>query len=296
MNFNLMIWLKAFRLRTLPLALASIGLGSFLAAREHSFNLRVTLLCLLTTTFLQILSNLANDYGDFVNGADSIHREGPQRMVQSGNVSPRTMKMAIIIFSLLSAISGLLLIYRENIYFFGPLGIMAIIAAITYTAGKKPYGYAGLGDLSVFIFFGLTGVIGSYYLQTHSYHWQILLPAFSCGVFSVAVLNINNIRDIEADRLAGKNTIPVRIGREKARKYHSFLLASGLISTILYNLFEYKSIWQFSFLLIFPLLLKNLRAIQSKETPKDLDPYLKQMALCCLLFVLTFGIGNLIDF
>jgi 1,4-dihydroxy-2-naphthoate octaprenyltransferase len=291
---NYKLWLQAFRLRTLPLAMASIGLGSFIAASKGMFSLRVTVLCLLTTLFLQILSNLANDYGDSVHGADSSHREGPQRLVQSGNISGNDMKKAMAVFTVLSAVTGFSLIYGENLLFFIPLGLLAITAAITYTVGTRPYGYAGLGDLSVFIFFGLVGVIGSFYLQAHQFSWNILLPAFACGFFSTAVLNINNLRDLNSDKLAGKNSLPVRLGPEKARIYHCFLLTAGLLCAVLYTVREYRTPWQLLFLLIIPLLVINGKNIWVRQKPSELDPFLKQMAITTLLFVLTFGIGNIL--
>ncbi|MFN8578716.1 MAG: 1,4-dihydroxy-2-naphthoate polyprenyltransferase [Candidatus Sericytochromatia bacterium] len=287
-------WVSAFRLRTLPLALSSIGLGSFLAASQGLFNLRITSLCILTTIFLQILSNLANDYGDSIHGADSIDREGPTRAVQTGNISKEQMKKGIILFTILSIISGLYLIHDQNLLLFIPLGFLSIIAAITYTVGKKPYGYAGLGDISVFIFFGLVGVLGSYFLQAHNFNWTLLLPAFSCGFFSTGVLNINNIRDINSDKLAGKNSIPVRLGGEKARVYHIILLFLGISSSVLYTLLNNKSVWQWLFLVSIPLFIINAKNVYNKKTAQEVDPYLKQMAISTLIFVLTFGIGNIL--
>ena len=203
-------WISAFRLRTLPLALSSISMGGFLAASSGQFNGLIFFLCCLTTIFLQILSNLANDYGDSVNGADHSGRTGPERAVQSGVISARQMKNAVITFVLLCLLSGISLLlvsfgwnWRILLLFFG-LGILSIIAAVAYTIGKRPYGYAGLGDISVLIFFGLIGVMGSLYLFTKELSGLKILPALSCGFFSIAVLNINNIRDIESDRKAGK--------------------------------------------------------------------------------------------
>lgn len=287
-------WVKAFRLRTLLLSMSCIGLGSFIAASRGFFNLKVTLLCLTTTLFLQILSNLANDYGDTVSGIDGEHREGPQRLVQSGNISMESMRNAIIIFTLLSAFSGLSLIYGENLMLFLPLGFFSILAAITYTIGRRPYGYAGFGDISVFMFFGLVGVMGTYYLQAHNFDTSLILPASACGFFATAVLNINNIRDINSDKLSGKNSIPVRLGGYKARIYHCFLLASGFLSAVLYTILEYKSPWQLLFLVIVPMLIINAKSIVSKQLASEIDPYLKQMSITTLIFVLTFGIGNLI--
>lgn len=287
-------WIKAFRLRTLPLAMASISLGAFLAASQGVFNFKVTALCVSTTLFLQILSNLANDYGDSIHGADRVEREGPQRAVQSGDITPQQMKKGIFVFTILSIISGLFLIYGENLLLFIPLGLMSIVAAITYTVGKKPYGYAGLGDISVFIFFGLVGVLGSYFLQAHTIDWLLLLPASSCGFFSTGVLNINNIRDINSDKMAGKNSVPVRLGPEKARIYHCILLIMGIASTIIYTILKYNSPWQWLFLISLPLFFINAKNVYTKQTAKEVDPYLKQMAISTLVFVFTFGIGNLI--
>jgi 1,4-dihydroxy-2-naphthoate octaprenyltransferase len=289
-------WLSAFRLRTLPLALACIGMAGFLAAAAGQFNLLLFVLCCLTTVLLQILSNLANDYGDSVNGADHADRTGPMRAVQAGIISAAQMKKAVVVFVLLSLFSGLSLLWfsfgwnwRALALFFG-LGLLSIAAAIGYTVGKKPYGYIGLGDISVLIFFGLVGVLGSYYLFTHSVTWMELLPAISCGVFSIAVLNINNIRDIESDRSAGKFSIPVRIGKPKAVTYHWVLLIIGLSAALGYTVLQYQSLWQFLFLATVPLFIKNGMSVQNRPS-SELDPFLKQMALSTLLFVLLFGLG-----
>ncbi|MBS1508741.1 MAG: 1,4-dihydroxy-2-naphthoate polyprenyltransferase [Bacteroidetes bacterium] len=296
---NVKAWLSAFRLRTLPLSLSCIGMGGFLAASQSKFNVVIFTLCCTTTIFLQVLSNLANDYGDTVNGADHAERIGPQRAVQSGAISAVQMKLAMVVFILLSLISGISLLLVsfgwdiKAIVFFLGLGLLSIVAAVAYTVGKKPYGYMGLGDLSVFIFFGLVGVLGSQYLFTKALTITQVLPALSCGFFSIAVLNINNIRDIESDRTAGKYSIPVRIGKAKATQYHWFLLIGGVVSALAYVILNFDSPWQFLFLLSVPLLLVNGRAVSSLPSEK-LDPFLKQMALSTLLFVLLFGIGSLV--
>jgi 1,4-dihydroxy-2-naphthoate octaprenyltransferase len=294
-------WVSAMRLRTLPLTLSSVGMGSFLAASYGAFRWDVFVLCALTTVFLQILSNFANDYGDSVNGADHSGRQGPMRAVQSGSISASQMFRAIIVLSVLALCSGISLLWIalqqstvETILFFFGLGLLSIVAAITYTAGKKPYGYAGLGDLAVIIFFGWVGVLGTFYLFTHQFDLLMILPATSCGLFATAVLNVNNIRDIESDSKAGKKSIPVRIGRENATKYHWTLLAGGLLCSIVYVIANYKDGWQFLFLLTLPLFFKNAIGIYQKEKPSEIDPYLKQMALTSLIFMLTFGIGQLI--
>jgi 1,4-dihydroxy-2-naphthoate polyprenyltransferase len=296
---NTRVWIKAFRLRTLPLALSSIAMGGFLAASVNAFRWDVFLLAVLTTIFLQVLSNLANDYGDSIHGADSIDRKGPSRAVQSGAVSKSQMLTAILILVVLSLASGIALLLIafgldwSALFFFFGLGVLSIMAAIAYTVGRRPYGYAGLGDFSVLIFFGLVGVMGSYYLYTREISRYEVLPALSCGFFSIAVLNINNIRDIESDRKAGKFSIPVRIGREKAVVYHWILLLLGIGSAIAYQWTLYSSPVQFIFLLTLPLFLFNAISV-AKKPSEALDPFLRQMAVSTLLFVILFGIGLLI--
>ena len=293
-------WISAFRLRTLPLSLSSIGMGAFLAAAQGKFNGLIFGLCCLTTILLQILSNLANDFGDTVNGADNARRKGPSRAVQSGAIQVGAMKTAIAVFVVLSLCSGiatLLVAFGMDasllITFLG-LGLLSIVAAVMYTVGRKPYGYAGLGDISVLIFFGLVGVIGSLFLFTKNISSWSFLPALACGFFSIGVLNINNMRDIESDRIAGKLSIPVRIGKKKAGYYHWFLLLGGLLAATIYNLLNFQSPFQFLFLLSLPLFLSIGKAVNERPS-EELDPYLKRMALSTLLFVVLFGAGQLIS-
>ncbi|QNF34627.1 1,4-dihydroxy-2-naphthoate polyprenyltransferase [Adhaeribacter swui] len=294
-------WVSAFRLRTLPLALASIGMGSFLAASQGKFNFTIVFLCALTTVLLQVLSNLANDYGDSQHGADSLHREGPSRAVQAGHINATEMKKAIYLTAFLSLVSGVLLLFlalgTHGIYLFFTflaLGLVCIWAAVSYTAGSKPYGYAGLGDIAVFVFFGLVGVLGTYFLQTGVLTADMFWPAASLGFFSTGVLNINNIRDIRSDELAGKRSIPVRLGPQRARVYHWFLLAAGLLSGIIYVGLNYHSPGQFLFLITLPLFFRIGTHVYRLQQPAQLDPYLKQMALSTMLFVLLFGIGQIL--
>lgn len=298
---NIKNWLSAFRLRTLPLALASILMASFLAKARHHFRLDIFILSVLTTILLQILSNLANDYGDSIHGADSAERQGPQRAVQSGSITPKAMRNALILFVCLSFSSGIGLLWvafaQDAIYLFLcflGLGILAIVAAVTYTAGRRPYGYAGLGDISVLIFFGWVGVLGTYFLYARSIPFDMILPASSCGLFSVAVLNINNMRDIQSDKKAGKLSIPVRIGHQNAVYYHWFLLGSGMLCGVIFTIQNGVGVLPWLFLLSFPLFLRNAYAVEKFRTPLQLDPLLKQMAISTLIFVLLFGIGQIL--
>ncbi len=291
-------WQSAVRPRTLPLALSCIVLGTFLATAAGAYSWPITTLCLVTAVFLQILSNLANDYGDSIHGADHVQREGPKRAVQSGQISAQTMKRAMFLFAGLSAVSGLALIWLAfgaegmlGLLVFVLLGGAAIWAAVNYTAGRKPYGYAGWGDLFVLIFFGWVGVLGPYFLMAQRLDWLLLLPATSCGLLAVAVLNVNNIRDIESDRQAGKFSIPVRLGPERARLYHWILLGTAVFLATFYVLLTFTSYWAFLFVLAVPLLVRNGTAVQNTLSPLKLNPLLKQMVLSALAFNLLLGLG-----
>lgn len=288
-------WLHAFRLRTLPLALSSIFLGSFLASFFGEMHWEVLILASLTTIFLQVLSNLANDYGDSVHGADSADREGPVRAVQSGIISLAEMKRAMIICGVLSFVSGIFLLFValqswQLILIFVGLGLAAIYAAITYTSGSNPYGYIGLGDISVFLFFGLLGVIGTFFLHNLTIEMGAWLPAISLGLFSTAVLNINNIRDIASDTKAGKRSIPVRIGRENAVFYNWTLILGGNLLLLAFA-WLHDAWGALGALIALPIMLAVGMGIQREKEAEKIDPFLKKMAISSFLWVLGFGLG-----
>lgn len=292
------IWLKAFRLRTLPLALSATFLGSFLAFAEQKFRPGVFVFGTLTTLFLQILSNLANDYGDAAKGADNDERLGPLRVTQSGLISRKSMRLMIGIFILFSLVSGSLLIYSglRNSHLlpylvFFILGISAIVAAIKYTIGRRPYGYVGFGDIMVFIYFGILGVAGTFFLHTQTFHLSILLPASSVGLLSVGVLNINNLRDHKNDALNGKHTLVVRMGVTWAKGYHVVLLLSAFVLGLIYTIIQYESALQLMFLLSFPLLASDIDKVINNTVPVELNRELKKLAMATLLFSISFGLG-----
>ncbi|HJO63161.1 MAG TPA: 1,4-dihydroxy-2-naphthoate octaprenyltransferase [Desulfobacterales bacterium] len=289
-------WINAFRLRTLPLAFSCIIMGSGLAFGDGQFNLTVFVLALITTLFLQILSNLANDYGDFVKGTDNNNRVGPDRTLQSGLITKDEMVKAIWIIALLCSVFGVWLIYEgtkgldlQKAGLFAIFGLTAMGAAVKYTMGKNPYGYAGLGDLFVFLFFGWLGVIGSYFLHTHSFDLKLLLPASAIGFFTTAVLNINNMRDHQEDAKSEKNTLVVRIGISWAKRYHFMLNFVGILFIVLFTIPDMKVIWFFLFGFI--LFIKPAWKILRNKDHTLFDPYLKKQAIATFLFTIIFVLG-----
>ena len=294
---KLAAWISALRLRTLPLALSTVGAGSFLAVQNGRFTWPVFFWTVLTTVLLQVLSNLANDYGDSQHGADSEARVGPTRAVQSGIISATEMKYGVITFIILSLISGLQLLNvafgfgtpRFNIFLV--IGILSIIAAYTYTAGKRPYGYAGFGDVMVLIFFGLVGVGGSYYLFDQQFNSLILLPAMAIGLLATGVLNINNMRDMSSDAQTGKIPIPVRLGSSRAKQYHGTLLISAILAGIIYILFTGIAVSSIFFLPALPLVIMNLIQVNRTKEPEKLDPLLKKLAIATFVFMVFFGLS-----
>ncbi|MCL1666127.1 1,4-dihydroxy-2-naphthoate octaprenyltransferase [Elizabethkingia ursingii] len=302
-------WIKAARLRTLPLSLSGIILGSLIAKWKlnsvgESWDVWVFVLALVVTLLYQVLSNYANDYGDGVKGTDKKRvGEAEARAVASGKITAKQMRNAVILFSVLSLAFTILLLYKaffpghiQAFYVFIGLGIACIFAAIGYTVGKRPYGYMGLGDVFVFIFFGLVSVMGSYYLFTKTFDWQMILPATAVGLFSVAVLNLNNMRDIESDAESGKHTLALKMGFKKAMIYEIILLQLPLILILTYMMvYEIRSYYAYIFIILFLPLMALRRRIMETREPRNLDPYLKQVAIMCFAMSLLTGIGlNLI--
>ena len=291
-------WIKAARLRTLPLAMSGILMGAALSYFDGGFQPKITVLAIVTALFIQIFSNFANDYGDSQKGTDNKHRVGPQRTVQSGEISLKEMKVGMVVLIALSLATGIWLIAEGTkgldpttfLLFLG-FGIIALVAAYRYTGGSNPYGYAGFGDVAVFLFFGLLPVVGTYFLNTHLTNPGIFLPAVSIGFFSTGVLNLNNMRDIENDRNSGKKTVVVRMGSAKSRLYHSSLIIFGWLSALLFVAIRFQSIYQVLFLLTVPLFIRDLVKINQIQEPRQLDPFLKKLSIATLLFTLLFGIG-----
>lgn len=294
-------WIGALRLRTLPLAVSGILMGSALAELSgYTQQLSITYLAIATAVCLQILSNLANDYGDFTKGTDNANRLGNQRALQSGNLSVGTIFFSMVIFGLLSLGLGLLLLWIASektltigFVCFLILGLLAIAAAIKYTVGKKAYGYSGFGDVFVFVFFGPVAVVGVYLLQHHFVfysinNWWVCAPAIAMGLLSTAVLNTNNIRDVTNDAQSGKNTLVVKMGVAAAKKYHWFLVITALVLFVIFLLVNHIHWIQFLSLLGFLPILLQAKNVYTTEPSAAYNNYLKQLSLGILLFTVIY--------
>ena len=299
-------WVEAARLRTLPLSVSGIIVGSMFALAYPTtdvltptevFNWQLFGFALLTTLGLQVLSNFANDYGDGIKGTDNEDRIGPKRAIQSGVISPEAMKRAIIITSVLTFISALLLIYfafgEAYIWYsilFIVLGLLAIASAIRYTVVNTAYGYRGFGDFFVFVFFGLVSTLGVNFLYSKEVDYRLILPAIAIGFLSVGVLNLNNMRDEASDRKAGKNTIVVKIGGEKAKKYHYFLVISAMVLVLVFAFLKDFNFDQYIFVVAYFPLTSHLITVYRNKEPRALDPELKKLALSTFLLSIILSL------
>lgn len=289
MNPVIRAWANACRPKTLPLACMAILVGSSLALASDSFSWPVLLLALLTACLLQALSNLANDYGDGMRGVDNAQRLGPVRALQSGALSSRHLQLSLFVVAALCIVSGLALVRvarldSSSLLLFALLGALSIVAALTYTLGRRPYGYAGLGDVSVWLFFGCLAVLGTVYLHGAALHAALLLPASACGFLAAAVLNVNNMRDIDNDRHCGKHTLAVRLGLPAARQYHQVLLVAALVLFFTYLCLSALSLATALLFLAAALAVHlHARAIRQASTPTDMAPLLPAMVGCSVL-------------
>lgn len=301
-------WIQAARLRTLPLSISGIIIGSCTArwrllSEGNKWDWQIFALAMLVTILYQILSNFANDYGDGVKGTDRLRTEKAEiRMVASGKISAQKMKSAVIITAGLSLLATIALLYKAFIpnylpefFIFLGLGVLCILAAIGYTVGKNSYGYMGLGDVMVFIFFGIVSVGGSYFLFTKIWSWDILLPASAVGMLSTAVLNLNNMRDMESDRLSGKKTFALRIGFRNAMTYQIVLMQLPLIFILIFlmmnDLHIKKSYYPFIVMIMFFPMTALRRKIMQTKDPKELDPFLKQTTIITLATAILLACG-----
>ncbi len=299
-------WIEAARVRTLPLSVSGIIVGSMYALAYPTahvltptevFNWYLFGFALLTTLLLQVLSNFANDYGDGIKGTDNEERIGPKRAIQSGVITPAAMKKAIIITAVLTFISAVLLIYYAFGYqhfwyslLFLILGILAIASAIRYTVGNTAYGYRGYGDVFVFVFFGLVSTIGVNFLYSKELDFKLFLPAIAIGFLSVAVLNLNNMRDVISDTKAGKNTLVVKMGIQNAKKYHYFLVISAMLLVLLFAVLKEFAIDQYFFVVAYFPLTSHLLTVKRNTDSRTLDPELKKVAISTFLLSLLLSL------
>lgn len=294
-------WVSAMRLRTLPLSVSGIIIGACLAHYNGFFKWNVFLLALCTTISLQVLSNLANDYGDGLKGTDNDDRIGPERAIQSGKISPNQMYKAIRLNIIIVIFFAFILILKSfglnNLLYsliFFIIGGLSIAAAIKYTIGDSAYGYRALGDVFVFIFFGLVSVIGSYFLFAKQIDHVVFIPACSVGLFSMAVLNLNNMRDIKSDKKSNKITLAVKLGEKGSKIYHTFLIVTAIVISILFALFYYTSPFNFIFFFMFIPLILHIKKVLNNKDPKLLDSQLRVLALTTFGFSILLGIGQLL--
>lgn len=295
---KIFVWISAMRLRTLPLSLSGIFLASLLAYGNGIFDWPIFILAVLTTLSFQILSNLANDYGDGVKGTDNEDRIGPERAIQSGALAPSQLYGAIKINILISIVlaSALIFVAFGSTYFllsilFLTLGVASIIAAMKYTVGDGAYGYKGLGDVFVFMFFGLLSVMGCYVLYAKTLDFVTVFPAITIGLLSTGVLNLNNMRDIVSDKKSNKITLAVKLGPKKAKRYHNALIGAAIAFSLLFGLFNYKTPLNFIFVLAYIPLTIHLKRVNTLNSPRLLDPELKKLALTTVFMALLMGIG-----
>lgn len=282
---NANIWLQAFRLRTLPLSVSGIILGSSIAYRDGFWNSKIFIFSLLSTLFFQILSNLSNDLGDFLKGTDNENRIGPPRATQAGLISVKQMTNGVRVFVVLSLLSSAILICtssqtltQQGIIIYIILGVASVLAALMYTLGKKAYGYIGFGDIFVFIFFGLVSLLGVYGLYSSLFSWNNLPAACGIGLLSTAVLNLNNLRDHENDKIAGKRTLVVQLGYKAGKIYHFALISAAALSFSFFFILQ-PSTWSSLTLILFLPLFLHLKRVRNIKKPVDLDPELKKVAL-----------------
>lgn len=295
---RLSIWIQTARPRTLPLSVSGIIMGLALSPNSGFNAPWIMLGCLLTTVFFQVLSNFANDLGDGMKGTDNAQRIGPKRAVQSGKISVNAMKKAVILLSFLSLLSaGLLLnaalpnLTTKALIFYLILALMCVLAAITYTVGKKAYGYHGAGDLMVFLFFGGVAVLGTRHLFSPNFSVTEVLAATAIGAWSTMVLNLNNLRDIQNDKASGKNTVAVILGGIRGKWYHYFLYTLSSISWIWLLFVSYLEahnpiIWFAALpLILFTLHILKVYNIQHAQ---EYDPELKKIALSTFAAAMLF--------
>ena len=289
---KLKLWVEGARLRTLPLAIAPVAIGAGAADSVQAFDLTLSLLALAVALFLQIGVNYANDYSDGIRGTDD-YRVGPLRLTGSKSVRPEAVKLAAFAFFGLAAASGLAIVLITGMFWLIAVGLAAIVAAWFYTGGKNPYGYAGLGELAVFVFFGLVATIGTTFVQVGFIEFNAVLGGIASGLFASAVLMVNNIRDIETDKLASKKTLAVMLGKKAATGLFLVMIWIPFVILSLFTLLYPASLMGFaSLLLVAPATLIVLTA----KSAKELILVLKLTSFASLAYALALAAGLFIVF
>ena len=298
MTFKAVI--RSMRLRTLPLSLAGISLGIMFACGRHSVPWFDIALTVLTTVSLQILPNMSNELGDWLSGVDGQGREGPKYGIEGGGLTEDEMRSCIRIMVLVCCIFGLGMIrasfgtiFRIESECLVALGAAAIWAAMHYTLGNKPYGYRGLGDIFVFLFFGLVPVTGGYFVCAQVIEPATLIPGAAIGLFSVGVLNVNNMRDMKSD--AGTRiTVPLKLGEHRAKVYHTILITGGWALMLLYTILFTKGWQPYLYIITLPLYIKHLSGVW-KRSGRELDPMLPMLVISTFIFALLAGTGYILQ-
>ena len=299
---HLKSWISASRLRTLPLSISGAVVGSSYAYFLDVFDVSIFILIILTTLSFQILSNLANDYGDGIKGTDNDSRIGPKRAIQSGIISAKQMRLAVVLNAFISGVLALSLIVLVfglnqllNALIFMVLGGLSIYAAISYTVGKSAYGYKALGDLMVYVFFGLLSVFGTFFLFAQHIDFRLLLPASSVGLLSAAVLNLNNMRDLDSDQKSNKNTLAGYLGSKNAKVYHFSLILLAIIMMVIFqHIMSFSKLMFITWIAFVPLFF-HLKSIYYITNPKAYDPHLKLVALSTFVLSLLFATALIIE-
>jgi 1,4-dihydroxy-2-naphthoate octaprenyltransferase len=286
------IWLMAARPRTLPAALAPVLVGTALGIQGGEFDVFAFLAALLGALFIQVGTNLSNDYSDARRGADTEDRLGPVRVTAGGLVPPRQVLIATAVSFGLAVLCGIYLIVVAG-WVLLLIGAASIVAGILYTGGPRPYGYEGLGELFVFLFFGVVAVTGSYYVQIQHLTWQAFVASIPVGLIAAAILIVNNVRDIDTDRRANKRTLAVRMGRERTRVFYAVVLAGAYVALI--PLVFGLTAWVLLPLLSIPLALRLVALVRRRTDGPSLNGALARTGMLQLVFCLLLGAGILLS-
>jgi 1,4-dihydroxy-2-naphthoate octaprenyltransferase len=286
------IWLMAARPRTLPAALAPVLVGTALGIQGGEFDVFAFLAALLGALFIQVGTNLSNDYSDARRGADTEDRLGPVRVTAGGLVPPRQVLLATAVSFGLAVLCGIYLIVVAG-WVLLLIGLASIVAGILYTGGPRPYGYEGLGEVFVFLFFGVVAVTGSYYVQIQHLTWQAFVASVPVGLIAAAILIVNNVRDIDTDRRASKRTLAVRMGRERTRVFYAVVLAGSYVALI--PLVFGLTAWVLLPLLSIPLALRLVALVRRRTDGPSLNGALARTGMLQLVFCLLLGAGILLS-